>query len=154
MASPAQRLQAERLSYPGMLLREIIIWRNWLRANEPRFERYDYNLRVGKGVDPGAGFPEEIRRDGILNSQRRIDAIGFRAGRATLIEVEENPGLSAVGQLLGYKVLWQQDNPAELPPELLMVAARASDDAKLVIFSAGIALDLVLTDFSELRRQT
>jgi hypothetical protein len=158
-----------------MLPREILIWRNWLKGNEPRFDRYEYNLRLGSGVDPGTGYSLEARQSAILNSRRRLDVIAFNLGRATIIEVEENPGLSAYGQLLGYETLWRQyvqqggpsdlDKnmdlarfyPADLPldpdPKLLMVCARINADARLVLERGAIAVEVIPTDFSELRAQ-
>jgi len=49
----AQLLQSERFKYPGLLPREIIVLRAWLRLREKDYDRFDYNVRIGTGFDPG-----------------------------------------------------------------------------------------------------
>jgi hypothetical protein len=172
-ASPAIRMQADRLRYPGMQVREILIWKNWLYLNSTRFDRYEYNVRLGDGVDPGPAYPDSSRRMWIANSMKRVDVIAVRAGHVTIIEVEENPGMTAFGQLAGYQVLWRMrvqaggppmvhtqlgvekffptDLPADPDPGLLLVCARVGNDALAVAKSAGVAVEVVPTDFSSLR---
>src|SRR5260370_1001886 len=114
--NPAQRFQVDRLRFPGMQLREILIWKNWLYQNSTRFDRYEYNVRLGSGVDPGPSYPDSSRRMWIANSMKRADVVAVKAGRATIIEVEENPGLTAFGQSAGYLALWRQRVAAGGPP--------------------------------------
>jgi hypothetical protein len=77
MSSPAQTMQADRLNFPGLLPREIIILKNWLALHESEWDRYAYNLRIGSGMDPGESFGADVRRGAILNSMKRIDAAAF-----------------------------------------------------------------------------
>jgi hypothetical protein len=157
-----------------MLPREILIWKNWLYTNSTRFDRYEYNVRLGEGVDPGPSYPDSSRRMWILNSMKRADVIAVKGGRVTIIEVEENPGLTAFGQLAGYVALWRarvgnggpphvhrilgvEDSfPADLPldpnPSVLLVCARVGNDALAVARSSGVAVDVIPTDFSSLAK--
>jgi len=174
MSTPAQTLQSERLKYPGLLPREIIIFREWLRLHERDFDRFDYNVRVGDGFDPGPAFDAATRRMAIANSQKRIDAVAWQGSAVTLIEVKDRAGLSAIGQLIGYRPLWQQTasdllsgrrlpadedwqfeivrrRPATVP-ELLLVTNRLQPDLPVVVESAGIRLNVVEVLFTELRR--
>ena len=172
IASPAIRMQADRLKFPGMQVREILIWKNWLYLNSTRFDAYSYNVRIGDGVDPGPSYPDSSRRMWIANSMKRVDVVATKLGHVTLIEVEENPGMTAFGQLVGYQTLWRNrvaaggppavhislgvENffPADLPPDpspsLLLVCARAGNDALAVARSMGVEVDVVPTDFSVL----
>jgi hypothetical protein len=156
-----------------MQVREILIWKNWLYANSTRFDRYEYNVRLGSGVDPGLSYPDSSRRQWIANSMKRVDAIAVKGDRVTIVEVEENPGNQAFGQLLGYQKLWrdrianggpplvhvqvgvEKFFPADLPqdpnPNLLLVSARAGNDALSVAQGLGIPIDVVPTDFSPLK---
>src|SRR5260370_39344269 len=115
-AKPAIRSQADRLRFPGMQLREILIWKNWLYGNSTRFDRYEYNVRLGDGVDPGPSYPDSSRRQWIANSMKRVDVVAVKGERVTIIEVEENPGLTAFGQLAGYVVLWRKPVAGGGPP--------------------------------------
>jgi hypothetical protein len=156
-----------------MLPREILVWRTWYRTNADRFDRYFYNMRVGQGTDPGEGYSKEARRGALLASRKRIDVVGWKLGHATLIEVEDNPGLSNFGQIAGYETLWREfvrqggltpldyelgvekfyptDMPLDLHPALMVVCARIGVDARLVLERGGVTVEVVPTDFSELR---
>jgi hypothetical protein len=171
--NPAIRFQADRLRFPGMQLREILIWKNWLYTNSTRFDSYFYNLRLGDGVDPGPSYPDSSRRMWIANSMKRVDVVAVKGERVTIIEVEENPGLTAFGQIAGYVVLWrnrvanggppavhvqldvEKFFPPELPldpnPGVLLVCARIGNDALAVARSSNVAVEVVPTDFSSLK---
>jgi hypothetical protein len=171
--NPAQRFQADRLAYPGMQLREILVWKNWLYQNSTRFNRYEYNVRLGDGVDPGPSYPDSSRRMWIANSMKRVDVVAVKGERVTLIEVEENPGLTSFGQLAGYSILWRarianggpplvhlslgveklfpDDLPHDPNPGTLLVCARIGNDALAVARSSGVAVEVVATDFSPLK---
>jgi hypothetical protein len=171
--NPAIRFQADRLKYPGMQLREILIWKNWLYANGTRFDRYEYNLRLGSGVDPGPSYSDSSRRQWIANSMKRVDVVAVKGERVTIIEVEENPGNQAFGQLLGYQKLWRDrvanggppavhitvgvdkffppDLPLDPNPSLLLVSARVGNDALAVANGLNVPVEVVPTDFSSLK---
>lgn len=151
MGTPAQTLQSERLKYPAMLPREILIWRNWLKKFEKSYERYEYNVRVGKGTDPGRSYPEPERTMGVKISQKRIDVVAWIGNQATIIEVEDRPGVSGPAQLIVYETLWRDDNKYRPAPILLLVVPRIQEDTLRVAVKAGIRVEIVETDFSELR---
>jgi hypothetical protein len=173
-ANPAIALQQERLKYPGMLPREVLVFRGWLKFHEREFDGFDWNTRIGKGVDPGEGWSISDRRMAVLNSRKRIDVVAWKSGRVTLIEVEDNPGLSNFGQIIGYEVLWRDfvdqrgpsgldvllgidkyyppDLPLDRNPRLLVVCARIGDDAMMVLTRSGVLVEVIPTDFSSLRR--
>lgn len=158
-----------------MSLPEILIWKTWLFQNSLRFDRYEYNVRLGDGVDPGEGYSVSERRQWILNSMKRADAIAVKQSRVTIVEVERNPGLSNLGQLQGYLVLWRQrvrrggppmvhlalgvedffpkDLPLDPDPALLLVCAQIGNDALAVAKGSGISVEVVPTDFTPLKKQ-
>ena len=151
MASLVVRLGEEMLRFPGMLPREIVVWVEWLKAHAGEYDRFEYNTRVGTGLDPGPSYPPEIRQQAILNSQKRIDAVGYKITQITLFEVKDRAGLSAVGQLLGYRVLWLRAAPQGPTPLLRLLCATCSPDMWDVATATGIWMELVKADFSILR---
>lgn len=171
--NPAIRFQALRRLYPAMQLREILIWQNWLNGNAGRFDAYFYNVRLGDGVDPGSSYENWARLQWIANSMKRADVFAVKGGHLTIIEVEENPGMTAFGQIAGYLALWRryvanggpsdvQKNlgvtkfidaaiPLDPDPALLLVCARVSNDAIAVAQHSGVSVEVVNTDFTVLR---
>lgn len=139
-------LQAARQSYPGLLPAEICLLRSWLKAHEPEYTRFDYNVRVGPGTDPGPRFSDADRQAAIKNSQARIDAVGWKGSNPTLIEVKQNAGTSALGQLLMYNAHWTAGNPSGPSPALLLITDRVQANTVAAYDNHGIMIALTVPD--------
>ena len=150
--NPAQTLQADRLTFPGMLPRECLIWRAWLRLHEREYDAFSYNERIGPGYDPGPAWPENMRVMAIANSQKRLDAVAWRGPQATLVEVKDRAGASALGQLLTYYPLWStvhQDLPRA---KMLLVSNRIQPGIDQAAAWHGVSVEVLPVDFSILAR--
>lgn len=150
-STPAQTLQAQRLNFPGLLPREVLLLREWLKLHESEYDRFDYNMRIGAGVDPGPGWPQEIRQMAVANSQLRLDAVGWQGVQPTIIEVKDRAGASACGQLVTYEAVWLKDQLSPLPPKLLLITNRVQQNILPLLEKAGIELQVVQADFSILQ---
>ncbi len=151
MSTPAQRLQADRMRFPGLLPREVLVLKAWLRLHEAEYTRFDYNIRLGQGTDPGPTWPEDVRKQAIVNSQKRVDAVAYQSDQPTLIEVKDRAGYSAVGQITGYDALWRATFPTTPAPKLLIVCNRFVPDILPVLQRNNIELAVVEVDFGILR---
>jgi hypothetical protein len=172
--NPAQRLQSERLKFPGLQPDETLLLRNWLVIHEAEYDAFDYNARIGVGDDPGPAYADYARQNAVLNSQLRIDAVAWKFGgsdqflrlvpppagiyasmssaQATIIEVKRRAATGAVTQLITYSLVWMEDFPDTVPPNLILIANTVSPTISPVLKRANIRLDLVQADFSILRR--
>jgi len=148
MGTPAQRLESERATYPAMQVDEILVWRNWLRLHEAEYDRFDYNVRIGTGVDPGPAFPDNIRKSAIAIRSLRLDAVGYKAGAPTIFEVKRRAGPENVGQLLTYSSVWQAQQLSAVPPKLFLVASDVTSHILPLVHQSNIQIELVPTDFS------
>jgi len=148
MSTPAQLLQADRRRFPGLLPRETLVLRAWLKLHEAEYERLQYNVRVGEGQDPGPQYPSDIRAMAVLNTQKRIDAVAYQPGAATIIEVKDRAGPSVIGQLLVYASLFPLAHPEFPRPGLLIVCNRAVPDILPAVRAAGIEIEQVDVDYS------
>ena len=146
--TPAQVLQQHRLNYPGMLPREIIIFREWLKQHESEYDRIDYNVRIGSGTDPGPGWPDNVRQMAIQNTQLRIDAVAWQGNQPTIIEVKDRAGASAAGQIVTYEAVWEKDQLSALPPKLLLISNKVQPNILPLLAKANVTLNLVVADFS------
>ncbi len=150
MATPAQRLMDLRQKYPGMAPREVIIFQQWQITHGAEFDRFDYNVRIGNGTDPGPQYSRADRDMYILNTQKRIDAVGWQGAQPTIIEVKDRATASCMSQLLTYASLWHLTFAPLPPPLLLLVTNRFSADMQLVLDRAGIKWNLVEASFNVL----
>jgi len=143
MDSPAQQLESERTKYPNMQVDEILVWRRWLQLHPFDFERFEYNVHFGVGLDPGPSFDDNIRKMAIYIRQLKIDAVGYKGVQATIFEVRRRAGPPEVGQLLTYWSVWQAQKLSLAPPKLRLVCAGVVSHILPLVQQSGIQLDVV-----------
>jgi hypothetical protein len=121
--------------YPGLIPKEAELWRLWLRDHEGEWDRFEYNVGVGQGInvssrilaaDPAldARMKETFRQ----LTQKRIDVLGWKGPEAWIFEVEERPGMRALGQLTAYQTLLPKTRPDVGSLELALVCERIGSD--------------------------
>ena len=132
-----------RYKYPHMLGEDIAIWERFLNAFPDRFDSVDYDVRVGEGIPPLETLPENIKRDARALTQKRIDVVGWNGELPTIIEVKSRAGMSTLGQIQGYKILFEVDFPKLFIPELLIVTGRIFPDDEFVLTQSLIPVVVV-----------
>ena len=118
--------------YPHLMPNEVPLWERFLAIWGKNFEGFEYDVRVGKGVDPGAEYPEPWRSLAIQLTQKRIDVVGRRDGIVYIFEVKPQAGLSALGQLLAYRILYRETFNYRGRLRLAVVTDRLNPDERLV----------------------
>jgi len=93
--------------FPHLLPVDIAVWERFLALHGKAYSKFDYDVRVGVGRDPGDIVPETIRIMAVKLSQRRIDAVGWTPNRLDIIEITTDAGLTAIGQLEAYPRLYK-----------------------------------------------
>jgi hypothetical protein len=79
----------------------------YLSANPELYDLLEYDVPVGDGRDPGPDFDTSIRTMAIQLSRRRIDCVAHASNYIEIIEVTQSAGLTALGQLHAYPVLYR-----------------------------------------------
>lgn len=93
-------------------------------ANAP----FRFDVRVGSGIEmPASATPTELIIATALTT-KRIDVLHESESETVIYEVKHYAGLSAVGQLLGYKILYAQDNPNTPPIRLVLITDKIQPD--------------------------
>jgi len=87
----------------------------FLELYPDRYNFIDYDIKVGVGRDPGPAYSDHIRKMAVHLSQRRIDAVGTAPNFIELIEITTSAGLTALGQLQAYPILYLQTYLTSLP---------------------------------------
>lgn len=122
-----------RYKYPHMLADESKIWERFMMAFPDRFESVDYDFRVGSGAPVPEGTEDNFSRMITMLSQKRIDVIGWVGDSPEIIEVKIRVGLSTLGQVLGYRILFERDFKEFGKPGLMVVCEIISGDDHLVL---------------------
>jgi hypothetical protein len=153
MGTPAQRLESERAKYPALNVDEVLVWVAWLQQNQSQYDRFDYNVRIGDGTDPGPTFSDTMRNMAIKLTQLRLDAVGYQGSVPTIFEVERRATPRSVGQLLTYDAVWRTKGYTQVNPRLVLVAAGYAPNIVPVLSNSGIDLQIVSVNFSVLAPQ-
>lgn len=130
-------------NYPHFLPADTAIWTNFLLQYPDYFELVDYDIHVGKGIEPDPSWSPEIRYMAITLTQRRIDVLAIRNNIYHIVEVKKDPGVSSVGQLLGYRILYEADYPDRPTPKLVLICNSLDRDLRLILDSLGISYFIV-----------
>lgn len=170
MPNPAQRLESDLLAYPGMLVDETVVWRAWALQHQSEYDRFDHNIRIGPAKDPGPGFLPSVRKAEMLNSQMRIDSVGwqgidptlfpaivenpadiyalFPSAEATIFEVKRRATLAAYGEIMGYNHAWVAEFSNNPPPKLIIVCADYAQTILPATRASNVQIDVVQATFS------
>lgn len=168
--NPAQRLESDLLSYPGMSVDETVVWRAWALLHEGEYDRFDHNIRIGPGKEIGDAFLPSVQRAEFLNSQMRIDSVGWQAidptmvapyaiepqiiynvfpsALATIFEVKRRADLRAYGELMGYAHAWEEDFPFAPKPTLRIVCASYAQTILPATRASSVQVDVVQANFT------
>lgn len=133
----------KRYRYPHMLKEDIEIWEKFMDKYPGRFETVDYDFRVGEGAEISEDLGDPWARMAKMLSQKRIDVIGWVGDSPTIIEVKKRVGLSALGQIKGYKTLFVRYFRYFGIPAILIVCEMISKDDQDVLDDNGVPVVVV-----------
>lgn len=135
--------QLTRIKYPHMKQYEIEIWKRFLRQHGKGFTDFKYDVHVGKGIGIVPGYDKVTQDMAIHLSQKRIDVVAYRGARAFIVEIKDRAGMSAIGQLVAYKRLYEEKYGPGTIAGLAIVARDIDPDIEHVAKTMNIEVVLV-----------
>lgn len=170
-----QRMQSDRLKFPGMTPAEILVLKAWLKINEAQFDRFDYNVRIGPDYVSPTPLTPDVQRNANLLHKLRLDAVGWRGvdnallpkliespseiyklfpqALAVIIDAKRRATTGHVGQLINYRDVWVSENPQNAPPDLVLACATYQPALVPSALAHNIQVNTVSVDFTILRPQ-
>lgn len=127
-------------SYPHMLALDAELFTLFLLKHGTEYLRFDYDLPVGSGIDPGPDLPVYLRDDFIHLTRKKIDAVGYTSSGVDIIEVKPRAGLTALGQLIAYRDLFKLSYPQFAILKLILITTQINADEILVYEKNGITI--------------
>lgn len=121
-----------------MMPAEVPIWVKWLSGEGQRYEPYEYDVKVGDGIQLPEEASELERRIATELTRKRIDAVSRRIGVVRIFEVKPRAGLTAIGQLLGYRELYRKTFRWSGKIELWLITDRLQPDMEPILRRHGI----------------
>jgi hypothetical protein len=133
-----EALALDRL--PGHTKWESALLQAWLAMAGGVWESFDFNVRLGGGVDPGPAFAPSIRAGSIANTQPRADCIATKGLSAAIVEVKIVGYLGSLGQILAYEQLYRHDHPELLRVDRILVAHHLAAEVARVLTSNHVTI--------------
>ncbi len=110
-----------RPKYKHMSPYECYLFDHFLGEHGNEYDTFEYDIHVGEGMIPPEHLTQPLRDLSVLLTQKRIDAVGFRGAQTFIFEVKPHASLSALGQLIAYKDLYQRQFLPDPPPRLAVI---------------------------------
>lgn len=107
--------------YPHMRPADVVIWERFLEQHPDRFLRVFYDFRVGPGEHHNEPCPECLRTGWYDLTRWQIDVLAEDQTRIYVIEVKPAANAKALGQALGYAMLFRNEKrpPKPIVPVIL-----------------------------------
>lgn len=126
-----------------MLPRDVAVWDRFLDAHGFEYVGFRYDVHVGGEVVKQSAWTDKIFYMASWLAAKRIDAVGYKAGETTIFEVKPEAGVTAVGQLVTYKMLFiEKYRPIGLLT-CALVCANATIDETHVLEAQGFKVFVV-----------
>lgn len=132
-----------RAKYPHMKPGEAAIWDRFQKKLPWRATSIRYDLRLGQGSPVDSSTEAWVARMVYALSTKRLDVLVETRRNVILVEIKERAAMSAVGQLLGYLVLFRNQYPTKKVVRLAVVCARIAPDMSQVFREYGIEVFIV-----------
>lgn len=132
--------EIKRVRYPHMKKEEVEIWRRYLKIHGNRFDKYEYDVRVGKGSGWIPGLSEPYQTMAQTISKKRIDVVAYRNTAPYIIEIKPIADMEAIGQLKVYKTMYEEKKGKGSVKGLIIVALSVDMDIKITARKMGIGI--------------
>lgn len=127
-------------SYPHLGPSDTIIWNKFLDQNPDFFEAVSYDVHVGRGTYNESETDQAIINMAKALTQRRIDVLAEKDGFIYIIELKAHPGITILGQLLGYRVLMLYETRDIPPIKLMSIVDAIDEDLKVCLLNNDIEI--------------
>lgn len=126
-----------------MLKKDVAVWNRFLDLYGFEFVGFRYDIHVGGEVERKSEWTKKVFQVASWLAAKRIDAVGYKAGETTIFECKPEGGVTAVGQLVTYRMLFIEKYRPVGRLECALVCANATIDEKRVLEALGFKVFVV-----------
>lgn len=105
---PKRHLQEQLQKYPHLLPADVDLWERFMDRYPSFFLSLEYDVHVGGAIDVRPWWSNEDIKTFSHLASKRIDVVGHTAGEIYIIEIKPEAGVSAIGQLISYELLYKK----------------------------------------------
>ncbi|HDY88601.1 hypothetical protein LCGC14_2889130 [marine sediment metagenome] len=129
-----------RRNYPHMIGEDRLVWERFIKEKPGFFDEVEYDVHVGEGMSMPDNWDDKDMKWAKELTQKRIDVIGFRGNEIILVEIKRRVNLATLGQVLGYKFLYEREENLVGKTKSIVIAAVADVDDRDVLGHYDIKL--------------
>lgn len=126
-----------------LLPHERRLWERFVSHPPFPLEDARFSVRLGQGIPVNPAWPKAIQRMARILTQKRADVIVTSGEDVWILEIKRRAGFSALGQLLGYGLLYVAEYDPVRSPRLGVIAESVMSDMLGVLSNYGIEVFLV-----------
>ena len=138
MPPPNLAALLEQSRYPGRFEPEHEVIGDWLQARGALYDRIEFNVRLGAGVEPPPDLVEPYLTNAKELSQKRADIVAYEQGGVQIIEAKGRATINALGQLQAYRALWELEYPTVPVLGLQLICRRIGPDDLVAMRANGV----------------
>jgi hypothetical protein len=125
-----------------MSQQEKAIWLRWLQKGGTVYAPFQYDVRVGSGLQMPPGSTIYSVKAAYALTTKRIDVVFMQNGIPVITEVKVRAGTTAVGELITYRDLYIKGDPGTPTPALLLITDSLQPDIAHVLEENGISWNI------------
>lgn len=130
-------------NYPHMSVRDKAIWERFIEKYPDVYKMCQYDFHIGEAPPFNTLYDDETDRNQDMLYRKRIDVVAHTDKGIDIIEVKPNAGLSTIGQVKGYKTLYERDEEPRLPVGMIIVTDQLQPDMMWLTKQEGVSLVVV-----------
>lgn len=128
---------------PHMAPLDLPLWRRYQKSTAHTWIAVYFDVAIGEGAPLAANGDRATLDMWQRITRQRADVVTLSRLGWTIVELRPNAGPSALGSLLSYRALWQQDPPDKQPLAILLVTDQVTRDLRLAATKLGVPLLVV-----------
>lgn len=130
--------------YPaGMSPPDFALWQRYQPLHQHLWQRVYYNVRIGEALPRHEELEPGMKRFVEATSRRRIDVVAEDTNTYWIIELRPSAGPGALGSVLTYLALWEQDPPNAKKTKGLLVTDRYDHNIAYALRKYNVIIHLV-----------
>lgn len=133
----------KRYWYDHMGAQDVALWERFIAAYPTAYDLCQYDVAVGSVPK----FDTTVNPDTAGNVERlymrKIDVVGYKGGGMDIVEIKPRAGMSAVGQVVGYRELYVRDHKPAVTPNAVIITDRSDLDLEHVAAGQGVRVVVV-----------
>lgn len=133
----------KRTNYPHISMRDKAIWERFIDKYPDAYKQCQYDFHIGDAPPFNTLDDDDTDRNQDMLYRLRIDVVAGSPLGIDLIEIKPDAGVSAIGQLEGYKSLYIRDEEPTVPVGMILLTDKERPNMAYLCKEKGIKLIIV-----------